>query len=39
MSVNRAVQYHNFMDEYARIEREFYEQQSNLGLGLSQAIK
>ena len=34
MSVNDAVQFHNYMDEYARIEREHYEQQSNMGLGL-----
>jgi len=39
MSVNEAVQFHNFMEEYSRIEREYYEQQSSLGLGIIQQEK
>jgi hypothetical protein len=35
-SVNEAEQFHEFMEEYARLEREHHSSISNMGLGVVQ---
>ena len=35
-SVNEAAKFHEFMEEYARLEREHHSSISNMGLGVVQ---